>query len=84
MREQNYTPGSLPPVEGRVDVAGDVEEEQRQAYSTHHPSASRPVQARKSVQGVGPVSLPPVEGRVDVAGDVEEEQRQAYSAHHTA
>jgi hypothetical protein len=26
----------LPPVEGRVDVAGDVEEEQRASYSSHH------------------------------------------------
>jgi hypothetical protein len=27
---------NLPPVEGRVDVAGDIEEEQRNAYSSHH------------------------------------------------
>ena len=33
----NVNQAELPPVEGRVDVAGDVEEEQRNAYSSQHP-----------------------------------------------
>lgn len=89
MAEQNYTPGVLPPVEGRADVAGDLEEEQRNAYSSHHKgpsvqgrSAARQSQQRQErPQEAG--MLPPVEGRADVAGDLEEEQRNAYSSHHT-
>jgi hypothetical protein len=81
--------GILCPAEGRVDVAEGVEEEQRNAYSTHHPSqegATRKRQQAGGEQGTrAPLSredLPPVEGRVDVASDLEEEQRNAYSAHH--
>jgi hypothetical protein len=88
MAEQNYTPGALPPVEGRADVAGDLEEEQRNAYSSHHKgthiagksAARQPQQGQERLQEVG--TLPPVEGRADVAGDLEEEQRNAYSSHH--
>lgn len=88
MAEQNYTPGMLPPVEGRSDVAGDLEEEQRNAYSSHHtgPYAQGKRTTRKSQQSQEPLQeagmLPPVEGRSDVAGDLEEEQRNAYSSHH--
>ncbi len=82
MKEQNYTPGAPPPVEGRVDVARDVEEEQRASYSSHHHDPSQVAQMNRSQQGIGPVSLPPVEGRVDVARNVEEEQRASYSSHH--
>ncbi len=83
MKEQNYTPGAPPPVEGRVDVARDLEEEQRASYSSHpHGSLKAKPMSRNNQQGVGPVSLPPVEGRVDVAGDLEEEQRASYSSHH--
>lgn len=90
----SFKPDDLPPVEGRVDVAGDLEEEQRAAYSAHHHAAPSPggETARKSRVESGaqstraptfkPDDLPPVEGRIDVAGDLEEEQRDAYSAHH--
>jgi hypothetical protein len=88
MAEQNNISGTLPPVEGRSDVAGDLEEEQRNAYSSHSAgvppqgkkAASRPQQGQDQRQEAG--MLPPVEGRSDVAGDLEEEQRNAYSAHH--
>ena len=85
MAEQNYTPGTLPPVEGRADVAGDLEEEQRNAYSSHHKgpyvSGKKSQQSQERPQEAG--ILPPVEGRTDVAGDLEEEQRNAYSSHHS-
>ena len=97
MTEQQYTQKvnnsdtTLYPAEGRVDVAADVEEEQRNAYSAH-PKMTPPQGSRAARQGSnqdthapladpGPVE-PPAEGRVDVAADVEEEQRNAYSAHH--
>jgi hypothetical protein len=86
---------TLFPAEGRSDVAGDLEEEQRDAYSSHRTgTTSQGKAALKSHQkkvgrdqkapsapGVG--TLFPAEGRSDVAGDLEEEQRDAYSAHHT-
>ncbi len=104
MREQSYkheygTPPAdpglpcLPPVEGRVDVAEDVEEEQRRAYSTRQTKSATSQEETMQVQqacgdqrvslaDLNQAELPPVEGRVDVAEDVEEEQRDAYSAHH--
>lgn len=85
-----YPGSTLYPAEGRVDVAENVEEEQRNAYFAHHKVAL--AQGKKdappddagsaSLSDFNQAALPPVEGRVDVAGDVEEEQRNAYSAHH--
>jgi hypothetical protein len=96
MAEQKYTQKTMPPdmtlypAEGRADVASDVEEEQREAYSAHHKAApsqagggtQQPASGYESLAIVNQAELPPVEGRVDVASDVEEEQRDAYSAHH--
>jgi len=83
MAEQNNRPGIFP-AEGRVDVAADLEEERRNAYSSHHrgPPFQRP-ELQKPGQGQFPEAsvLPPAEGRVDVAADLEEERRNAYSAH---
>lgn len=84
-------PGSrLDPAEGRVDVAENVEEEQRNAYFARHKAALAQGKEVVPKSEVGSVSLsdfnqaalPPVEGRVDVASNLEEEQRDAYSAHH--
>ena len=89
MVEQNERPEGLPPVEGRSDIAADLEEEQRNAYSSRLPGTpSRPNEAalksqqqeQNQHQAVG--TLPPVEGRSDVAADREEEQRNAYSSRH--
>ena len=55
MQEQPYTQktinadGTLYPAEGRVDVAEGVEEEQRNAYSAHHPSQEGGTQKRQAV-----------------------------------
>lgn len=36
MAEQYYPPQTMHPAEGRFDVAEDLEEEERNAYSAHH------------------------------------------------
>src|SRR5258708_3533457 len=36
----NDSPATIPPAEGRCDIAEDVEEEQRNAYSAHHATTS--------------------------------------------
>lgn len=77
----------LPPVEGRVDVAEDVEEEQRNAYSARAHEAQVPQEQgpegvlNKPAGDFNESSPPPAEGRTDVARDIEEEQRDAYSTH---
>lgn len=91
MTEQKYTPqttrqNDLPPVEGRSDVAADLEEEQSNAYSAHHTGPA--ARTQKAAPGNQYARTPttdiqhPVEGRSDVAADLDEEQRNAYSAHH--
>lgn len=91
MAVQNERPGTFP-AEGRPDVAADLEEEQRNAYSAHHvksasqgKGSARKAQAQQTEQDQpeDAAFLYPVEGRDDVAADVEEEERNAYSAHRT-
>jgi hypothetical protein len=96
MAEHYYKPEEILPAEGRSDVAGDLEEEQRNAYSAHHarPSSQGEKATLKTQQQQKGEDQPPrapviddcppypVEGRCDVAEDLEEEQRNAYSTHH--
>lgn len=88
-------PATLPPVEGRTDIAENLEEQQRYAYSAHRTTTSQRKATLKhqragEFQGAptfptdpGAGTLPPVEGRPDVAENLEEEQSRAYSAHHS-
>jgi len=84
-----YPGSALDPAEGRVDVAENVEEEQRNAYFAHHKVAlqgkeiaSKSEAGSVSLSDFNQAALPPVEGREDVASNLEEEQQNAYSAHH--
>jgi hypothetical protein len=84
---QNYTPETCYPAEGRPDVAADLNEEQCNAYSSHHVAnasqgnkATRKPQPRPDQLRAAEACYP-AEGRPDVAADLEEEQRNAYSAH---
>lgn len=85
-----YPGSALYPAEGRVDVAENVEEEQRNAYFAHHKvalaqgkkAAPQDETGSASLSDFNQAALPPVEGREDVASGVEEEQLNAYSAHH--
>ena len=84
MREQNYTPETLYPAEGRCDIAADLEEEQLLAFSAHRAEASgkkTPVKTQQREELVIEICHP-AEGRCDVAVNLEEEQCHAYSAHH--
>lgn len=88
MATPNEKPGTFP-AEGRPDVAADLEEEQRNAYSARHKQSAsqkkRAAQKNQPREDQEPLqdaaSLYPVEGRDDVAADLEEEQRNAYSSH---
>lgn len=89
MAEQTYLWEICFPAEGRCDIAIDLEEEQRNAYSTHRVGISlyeKKVvsKTRQQDQDQWPETglLPPVEGRCDIAVDLEEEQRNAYSSRH--
>ena len=84
-----YPGSTLDPAEGRVDVAENVEEEQRNAYFAHHKVAlaqgkdvaSKDESGSVSLSDFNQAALPPVEGREDIASNLEEEQQNAYSTH---
>jgi hypothetical protein len=95
MAEQFDILETMLPAEGRCDVAEDLAEEQRNAYSAHHvKTSSQGEKATLKRQQEGDqntcvivtdswlVALSPAEGRCDIAVDLEEEQCNAYSAHH--
>jgi hypothetical protein len=86
MIEHNYLGKTCHPAEGRCDIARDLDEEQRHAYSTHHKSASTSENVTTQLtlqQQVQQVLEPchPAEGRCDIAANLDEEQCNAYSAH---
>lgn len=85
--ERTYLVETCYPAEGRCDIAVDLEEEQRCAYSTRHMrvSSTENVTTQQTLQQQIQQVLEtcyPAEGRCDIAADLEEEQRNAYSAHH--
>lgn len=82
MAEQYSLVTIFHPAEGRCDIAADLEEERRNAYSAHKVNFS--FQEHVLLHQWLEISvLPPVEGRCDIAADLEEEQRNAYSVHQT-
>ncbi|HEU5377350.1 MAG TPA: hypothetical protein VFV38_18155 [Ktedonobacteraceae bacterium] len=87
MAEQYSLVTIFHPAEGRCDIAADLEEERRNAYSAHKVNFSvrehLHTHQQEWEQWLEISTLPPVEGRCDIAADLEEERRNAYSVHRT-